>query len=49
MEKIICPQCGAEIYGKYFCKYDGDGNLVQLIDFSCTCGFGRIKDPRLSL
>jgi hypothetical protein len=47
MEIIICPQCGAKIYGKPFCDYDGNGNLVQLIDFSCTCGYGRIKNPRL--
>lgn len=45
--KINCPQCGREIIGRSFCDYDGNGNLVQLIDFTCTCGFARIKDPKL--
>ena len=49
MIKINCPRCGAVIYGKPVCNYDERGNLIQLIDLSCTCGYGRIHDPRMKL
>ena len=48
MKTIVCPKCGTKVYGKPFCDYDDKGNLIQLIDFSCsTCGLGWIHNPKI--
>ena len=49
MEKKICPKCGSEIIGKPICGFDDKGNAIRLIDFSCPCGFGRIKNPEANI
>lgn len=45
MERKKCQKCGNEIIGKPFCDYDDKGNVIQLINFSCACGYGEIKNP----
>lgn len=49
MEKKLCPKCGTEIIGKPFYSHDDQGNVIQLIDFSCACGYGRIKNPEANI
>lgn len=45
--KITCPQCGTQILGKTRCERDEHGNLYQIIDYTCSCGFGWICNPNI--
>lgn len=47
MNTIICPHCGAQILGKPKCERDEHGNLYQIIDYTCSCGYGRIDNPNM--
>ena len=43
--KTKCPQCGAQILGKPRCERDEHGNLYQIIDYTCPCGYAWICNP----
>ena len=49
MEKIICEKCGNEIIGRPIGDYDDKGDAIQLIDFTCPCGFWKIKNPKANI
>lgn len=44
---IKCPRCGTQILGIPRCERDEHGNLYQIIDYTCSCGYGWIYNPNL--
>ncbi len=48
MKNFFCTNCKKEIIGRAITSYDEEGNLIQLIDFTCpSCYSGWIYNPQL--